>query len=188
MSVDPVLPLMAAAFSAGLLHLSAFAKLREPVRFRAALQAQALLPQGATAFVARLIAPIELVCAALAAGAFLAYEYSPPVRVLAFVGCGGLYLAFALALTINLLRGRRDLDCGCFLSAGRGAAPAGLSYWQAARNLALVLSLTLLGFAPSRETQPLDYVTAGGAAALLALLIAARRELQNARGRAEVRT
>lgn len=186
MSVDPVLPLTAAAFSAGLLCLSALAKLRAPLRFRAALQAQALLSERGTALLARLIGPLELVAALLAAGAFLAYEFAYGLRVFAAAVCGALYLAFAFALAINLLRGRRDLDCGCFLSVDDDSAPR-LSYWHVARNLALLVSVLPLGLAAGRETQLLDYVTAAGAAALFALIFAAMRQLRRTINQAEAR-
>lgn len=187
MNVDPILPLSAGAFSAGLLCLSARAKLRAPLRFRAALQAQSLLPTRATAFFARLIAPLELSAALLAAGAFLAYESVFGLRLIALAACGALYLGFAAALTMNLLRGRRDLDCGCFLSVEAQAAPEGLSYWQVARNLALALSLLSLALPAARETTLLDYGTAAGAATLFALILAARSEMAAVWRRAEVR-
>ncbi len=182
MSVDPVLPLTASAFSAGLLCLSALAKRRAPLRFRAALQAQAIFPARNVAFIARLIAPLELAAATLAAAAFLSYQLTRELRIIAATVGVALYLGFALALMLNLLRGRRDIDCGCFFSATAVDLSPRLSYWQVVRNLALAVSLASLIPAPTRAVQPLDYATALGFATLAGLILTTRAQLnQNAR-------
>ena len=53
--------------------------------------------------------------------------------------------AFAVAMGINLLRGRRHIDCGCF----QGTLKQPLSWTLVSRNALLVLLLVAAGAAPS---------------------------------------
>jgi hypothetical protein len=73
--------------------------------FRRAVRAYRLLPQSASAFVARWIPRLELLCAlALLVGIAI-----PLVGAAA----GTLLLIFAFAVAVNLARGR-EIDCGCY--------------------------------------------------------------------------
>lgn len=84
-----------------------------------------LLPRPIVMLAARVIPWLELVMgAALVTGAL-----GPAAAACATV----VLLVFAAAVTISLLRGRRDIECGCF-----GVAPRQrLTWWLVPRNLGL---------------------------------------------------
>jgi hypothetical protein len=59
-----------------------------------------------------------------------------------------LLVLFAGAIAVNVMRGRTDIDCGCFRSALR----QNLSWWLVLRNaVLLVLALACLPGASGRE-------------------------------------
>ena len=63
----------------------------------------------------------------------------PATRSLSGGAAALLLCAFTVAVAINLLRGRRAIDCGCF-SAGHGRSDLKqmLSWWLVVRNMALI--------------------------------------------------
>src|SRR5579863_7977059 len=74
---------------------------------------------------------------ALAAAALL----WPRTRAAGALAVAALLLIYALALGINLRRGRRSIDCGCFGERRR----QGIAPWMVGRNLVLAaLALVLL--------------------------------------------
>lgn len=109
-----------------------------------------------------------------------------PSRGVAAAGVVGLLLLFAAAIGINLARGRRQIDCGCW---GPAAERGEISGWLALRNLALAALAGLL-FAPVAERQWLwlDFLTVGlGTVTALFLFGAANRLIANAPGLANLR-
>jgi len=88
-----------------------------------------------------LVAPFALALPAVEAAVGL----SLPGRTFApwpEIGAAGLLLLFAAAMAVNIRRGRRHIDCGCFQSAHKQT----LSWTLVARNLALaVLALLSAG-------------------------------------------
>lgn len=107
-------------------------KLRNGPRFAAALAEYHLLPDRWTSPAARALALLEI----LIAPALLA----PPTRPGAGMLAAALFTVYAGAITINLLRGRSYIDCGC------GDRPQLLSPWLLLRNALLTggaLMLTL---------------------------------------------
>ena len=93
-----------------------------------------LLPDAMVAPAAHLIPPVELL---LGATLLLGLAFPGPE-----LGAAALLLLFALAMGINLRRGRRHIDCGCFQSALKQT----LSWTLVMRNvvLALLMGVTLL--------------------------------------------
>lgn len=77
-----------------------------------------------------------------------------------------LLCAFALAMAVNLARGRREIDCGCFQSGLRQRLSAGLL----ARNLLLSAAMAPLFTAPGPLTRPLQWID-GVAAAFAAYVL-----------------
>lgn len=64
------------------------------------------------------------------------------------VAAAALFVVFFLALTVNLLRGRRDLDCGCFaFAADQGEVPH-IGWWHALRAAGLAVVAVLVAGAP----------------------------------------
>ena len=171
--IDPVPASVLALALAALWTASGVHKLRDRGGFAGALAAYALLPQRAVDVVARAIPLIEIT---VAIGLLL--RVSREAAALASTLLLGLY---ALAIAINLRRGRRELDCGCF-GVGRRSTISMTLLW---RNGALVLASLAAGVLPRRE-RALDWidlftVTVGVAAA--ALLYAAVEGLADAAGR-----
>ncbi|MDQ3380966.1 MAG: hypothetical protein M3546_11725 [Actinomycetota bacterium] len=95
-----------------------------------------LLPQALVAPIARLVAPFELAAGlALLVGVVV-------IPVAAFVGA--MFLAFASAVSWNLLRGRR-IDCGC---AGTAASRT-ITWPLVVRDLLLATAALALAVVPS---------------------------------------
>ncbi len=148
MTIDPVLDLTARAGLATVLATAALHKVRDLDAFRSVVREYALLPNGSE----RLVAPGLAVLEIALAGALV----WPPVRVEACVALGALLLAYTMAIGINLARGRRHIDCGCFGPAHRQA----LSGWMVWRNLVLLAAAVVAGWPVSpRPLEPLDFFT-----------------------------
>jgi len=133
-------------------------KLRGLENFTEAFAAYRMLPDAAARRLAWFIPCLEL---GIAAG--LLWE---PCRRIAIGAAGAVLIAYASGVGLNLLRGRRDLDCGCGTARDRRPIAA----WMVWRNvfLAAALGMAALPWSP----RPLSLtdaftVTAGLAAAVL---------------------
>jgi len=102
---DASITVLASFFLALVLIAAAIPKLRHPDEFQGVVTNYRLLPAFLVAPFARLLPWVELACAA----ALL----MTPARELAAWVATGLFLMFALALAINVGRGRTHIDCGC---------------------------------------------------------------------------
>jgi hypothetical protein len=102
---------------------AAWHKLSDPDAFFGSLAAYGLLPQALVPLVARLLPILEVALAV----AILVPVTRPP----ALLALAALVVLYAVAMAINLLRGRHDIDCGC------GGASHPLSWGLVARNLVL---------------------------------------------------
>ncbi|WP_322023745.1 MauE/DoxX family redox-associated membrane protein [Burkholderia sp. BCC1977] len=153
MTLDPVLATSAQAGAAVVVLLGAFAKMRRPAAFRQALAGYRLLPDALAAPTAFAIPLAEVVCAA----ALLFRD----TRLTGALGLIALLLVFAAGITINILRGHTDIDCGCSgFTAARADAPRGIGWLHVARVLLLVaLAATALVEPGSRAVVWFDYLT-----------------------------
>ena len=113
---------------------AAYGKFRHGAPFQGVVANYRLLPDAMVAPAAYLIPPVELLL-----GATLLLGLAIPWPEL---GAAALLLLFALAMGINLRRGRRHIDCGCFQSALKQT----LSWTLVIRNvvLALLMAVALL--------------------------------------------
>lgn len=128
--IDP-LTVLVLSTSLGLLFFTAAKhKLNSPGRFTAQLAAYELVPPAILPGLSRAIPVAEM------AVVFLILV--PITRPWAGVLAGGLLASYTVAMAINLLRGRDDIDCGC------GGQPQMLSYWLLLRNAALIIGCLLL--------------------------------------------
>ncbi len=149
-----------------LLLSAASHKLSDRRRFRATVRAHSVLPSKIVPAFSELL-PITEIAIALVL-------LRPAVTELASIATASLLAVYTLVLTINLARGRRDIDCGCFTSSKE--APLGLG--AVVRNLALIAAaLMLLLPARSRALVWIDWVTVGTTWITLALLWAAMQHL-----------
>jgi hypothetical protein len=171
--IDPVPALLLTLALVVLWSASGLHKLRDPGGFAGALAAYALLPQRAVAIVARALPLIEIT---VAIG--LVLRVSREAAALASALLLGLY---AVAIAINLRRGRRELDCGC-LGSGRRNTISMTLLW---RNAALVLASLAAGLLPrgARALDWIDLFTVAVGVAAAALLYAAVEGLAATAGR-----
>lgn len=112
-------------------------KLRNRAKFGAQLAEYRLLPAALTGAASLLLAVIEI---ALVPGLLLG-----ATRAVAGYTAAALLIGYAIAIGINLLRGRSHIDCGC------GDRPQTLSEWLLLRNAVLAggALLTTLATAPA---------------------------------------
>jgi len=97
-----------------------------------------------------------------------------------FVASIALFVGYAIAIAVNLLRGRVHIDCGCLGAAGREE----ISWWLVGRNLACAAAaLAGLGPVGTRERVWLDGLTLVAATlAFTGLYLAADRLVANRAG------
>jgi hypothetical protein len=159
---DPVFQLALRGAAALLFGAAALHKLRNPAGFHVALAAYGLLPAAAlTPCMAGLIA----VESAIAIACLL-----PGAATVACLAGALLLAVYSLAIAVNLVRGRRTIDCGCGGPGGERPLRGDLLL----RNAGVAALLCIAALAPSaRALVWLDAVTILGAIATLSLLYAA---------------
>jgi uncharacterized membrane protein YphA (DoxX/SURF4 family) len=160
-ALDPIFVLMAAYGLALLFAGAAISKLASLAEFEGVVQNFRLLPRPLVKPVAWLLAPTELTVA-LGLAATTTRPYAAFAAVL-------LLMTFAAAIAINLWRGRRIIDCGCFGSM----LDQTLSWALVARNGALTALAAVMAASgpPIRPPHWFEIVTAFGGA--LTIIIAA---------------
>jgi len=127
---------------AGVLLSASVSKLAHPRQFQRAIQEYQVLPSGLQAkraFLLLLAFAIPL-AELLAGGGLISGFWLIP----AVVGALALFVLFSLALTLNLVRGRRDISCQCGGVMGNHL----ISWWLVGRNGLLLLSLLALLLTP----------------------------------------
>ncbi len=132
--MDPVITIIISICMFLLFAVAATHKLRAMAVFRAAMDDYQLIPQKVTGLVSILLVMAEL----LSAVAVLI----PATRFAGYLTMTGLLLLYTTGISINLARGRRNIDCGCSGPASRHELSNGLVL----RNLAL-LGLVILALA-----------------------------------------
>ena len=129
MQADPIFVITAALAGAVILASAATHKLRALGRFSNQVEDYQLLPRALVRPVARVLPCIEV------AVAFALLV--PASRHTAALAAAVLLAGYALAISINLWRGRRDIDCGC----------AGPEQAQPIRPILLTRNTVLVGLA-----------------------------------------
>ena len=159
--LDPALDMALRGAAAALFATAAWHKLKDPIVFWQVLAAYRLVPE-------RLARPasilVPLVESATALG--LLFLPSSPAPVIAALS---LWVLYGIAMAINLVRGRGQLDCGC----GGLASDQTIGWALVGRNVLLAgfVSLLLLP-AGTRTFLWIDSVTALFGALILVLLYA----------------
>ena len=123
-------PLFSSAIAVGLALLllsAAWHKVTAHAAFVAALGNYRLLPPG-------LVKPVAMTLPAIETALALGWLAGPRREIA--VATAALLLGYASAMAVNLLRGRRQIDCGCSLGGAAGGEQP-LSWWLPARNLVL---------------------------------------------------
>jgi hypothetical protein len=164
--LDPAFGYLIVAGIAMLLGGAAIQKFRGLARFADIVVAYRVLPAAFGRPVARLIPCLE---AAIAVA--LLWE---PSRDVAVAAAMVLLVAYASGLSANLLRGRRDLDCGC--GAARERRP--IAAWMVWRNLLLAGALAVVALPwTTRSLGLTDLLTLVGGLAVVTTLYAAADRL-----------
>ena len=157
--VDPAFASLAVLLLAVIFGAAALSKLKDVAVFRGVVEQYDLLPHALVTPFAYALPVVEL---AAALGLVLPATRAPAAALLIL-----LLLAFAAAMAINLMRGRSDIDCGCFIGVQRQR----ISWTLVLRNLVLAgFGLTLLADGTGRALTALDWLTIAAAAASLLLL------------------
>lgn len=135
-ALNAVLAMACGCFGAWLFGVAAGHKLTDFRRFSATLSAYQLAPRRVTPALAGLVVGLELVAAISLLMVFLIPIVMPDYTGVLFARVAALLapvllLGYAMAMAVNLFRGRRSIDCGC------GGAPMPLSKTLVLRNLLL---------------------------------------------------
>lgn len=148
---------LAASVYVGLVFLAAaIAKLRHRDLLPGVIANYRLLPAALVAPAAMLLPPVEL----LVAVGLLAGN-----RPMAVASAMALLLVFAAAMTVNIRRGRRHIDCGCSHAGLRQQ----LGWPMVVRNLLMAAALGLRLAVPGNPT-PVDIALAAVAGTIFYLL------------------
>ena len=131
LAFDPAVNLIAALILSYVFVLAGLHKCKAPAEFASTLANYKILPQGLVRQGVYLVPVAEIMT-----GVALLI---PPVAQLAALSAGVLLCLYIAAIAINLLRGRRSIDCGC----GGPAQKQTISEWMIARN-GLLLGLAFI--------------------------------------------
>ena len=170
MTIDPLI-LKAIALSLGLMFLLAgYHKLSDRAQFRITLLEYQVIPESLVSPASRIIPIVEI----LLGGAWLFGWYQAGLTAAASAGLLGIY---ALAISINLYRGRVYFDCGCGFG-GKSENEQYLSGGLVIRNVVLITAaLATLLPSTARELGLADYMTLVAAMLATALLFGAANQL-----------
>lgn len=152
MTIDPSVALACRLLGALIFATAAAGKLRHRHELAGVVANYRLLPESLAAAAGWAILALEILTAlSLASGTRL--EAGTALAI-------ALLCVFALAMAINLARGRREIDCGCFQSGLRQRLSVGL----VVRNLLVSAALVPLFFAvTSPPVGPLQWIDGLGA-------------------------
>lgn len=168
--LDPAIQYLLAIAFAAIFAGSAAAKFVDLDLFEGAVANYRLVPEWLEQPIAWAVPLCESACAV---GLLFDATRAAAAAVLVVLLAG-----FSGAIAVNLLRGRRDIDCGCFGPALRQELGASLL----ARNFVLIIVAFLLELpAAPRALESMDFVTiACGAVTLMILYLSANYAIANA--------
>ena len=133
MIFDPAVNLIAALILSYVFVVAGLHKCRAPAEFAATLANYRILPEGLNRQAVYLVPVLEIMT-----GVALLI---PATAKLASFCASGLLCIYIAAIGINLLRGRRNIDCGC----GGPAQKQTISEWMIVRNGTLLLLAFVAG-------------------------------------------
>ena len=168
--LDPLI-LKAISIGLGLMFVvAAWHKLAEGPRFRVTLLEYQVLPESMVAPASRVIPIVEI----LLGGSWLLGFY---FQGLTAIGSAGLLGAYAIAIAVNIRRGRVHFDCGCGFG-GKSENEQYLSGGLVLRNSVLIVAALVTLFpATTRDLGFGDYLTLIAALLASALLFGAANQL-----------
>jgi uncharacterized membrane protein YphA (DoxX/SURF4 family) len=164
--IDPAIHWALRAALGAVFLAAAVHKLSDPQAFRSSVAGYRLVAVPLLPLLATLLPGVEL-CAGLAL-------WLPGFESAALTGALALLTTYTAAISVNLWRGRRDIDCGCSGPAGRRRLSAGL----VVRN-GVLMALVAVCALPvvARAWHGTDTVTAIGGGVFLALVYVSQEVL-----------
>lgn len=164
--IDPVIELSLRSGLALLFAVAAWHKAWNRPRFAATVRAYRLLPPW-------MVSPATWGVPCAEAAIAMGFLYTPTHEVAVFAAVP-LLMLYTFAIAANLVRGRHEIDCGCFASSAR----VPLSGWLLFRNGVLIVAACLL-LLPMRERMLLwvDLLTVVVTLIVLSVLWAAGQRL-----------
>lgn len=157
---DPLVTIFVRSFLALLFAGAAYSKLRHQEEFHGVVRNFRLMPEWLATPFAKVLPWLEI---AIAVG--LMVDASVPF---AAAGASILLVAFAIAIGINVARGRKAIDCGCF----RTGYKQSLSWLLVLRNVVLAgAGLILLGLVEASRAMTWVDLAAGALAAVVAMML-----------------
>ena len=130
--IDPLISSFIGLCFALLFGMAGVHKLRAPLETQQLIEQYQVMPRSLAAPARWMIPSIE---SAVALGLVF-----PGTRMMAAVAGAFLLAVYAAAMTINLYRGRRDLDCGCSI----GGTPQVVTEFLVVRNVLLAACLLVV--------------------------------------------
>ena len=167
--LDPAVVWTARLVLAAVFAMAALAKLRAFDEFVGVVHNYRVLPELLVRPVAYALPPFE---AAIALALLL-----EPTRSVGAAGAAALLAVFALAMAVNLARGRVEIDCGCFAATLRQR----ISWALVGRNVALMAlaALAIPSSGVARALTWLDAVTIIAASSSAVLLYVVFTQLRS---------
>ena len=154
---------MVASILGGTLLLAGIPKLRDRDGLLTVVKGYRLLPDRMERVVAGALPPVEvLVGTALILGVAGGW---------AAAGAALLFTAFAFGLTVNLARGRRDLDCGCFAFSAHEVPRIG--WFHAGRAASFAVAALVLVVTHPSGIAPLEQLIGASVGLLTVLAVVA---------------
>ncbi len=138
MQFDPVIPAIASLVLSYVFVVAAIHKWRNIEEFRATLTNYKVLPDKLLGVFIYAVPTVELF-----SGIALLIPYT---EFMATLSVAGLLLIYMFAIGLNLLRGRRTIDCGC----GGSEQKQAISEWLLLRNATLLF----LAYSITAAVQP----------------------------------
>ena len=156
--IDPLLLRIISLGFALLFLIGAVHKFSNREHFRASFEAYEIIPTSLSALVARIIPPLELL---LGVGWLVFGLFAIEFKLVTFFSVG-LLVSYALAIGINLKRGRNYIDCGCtFPHSNTSNADSGsqqISLGLFYRNILLIIMAVICTIPDSdRSLQLVDF-------------------------------
>ncbi|MBL4572097.1 MAG: hypothetical protein JKY86_03365 [Gammaproteobacteria bacterium] len=112
--IDPLLLQTISLGFALLFFIAAAHKLSNRAHFRASFKAYEIIPENLSGLVTKIIPPLELL---LSVGWLTFGLFAIEFELVTFISIG-LLASYALAIGVNLKRGRNYIDCGCSFTSG----------------------------------------------------------------------
>jgi uncharacterized membrane protein YphA (DoxX/SURF4 family) len=158
---DPIVPVFASLLLTLILTAAAIPKICNADEFQGVVANYRLLPPFMVAPFAKLLPWLEL-------GSAIALLV-PPARDVAAWVAAGLFMMFAIALAINVGRGRTHIDCGC---VRRPTSVSRIGMFHVMRALALAaVSLYSANVSINLSAMTFESVLMGAAAAAMFAMI-----------------